>query len=274
MQYQSFAFSLGAVFLMVATAAGGADSPYPGSTHEFSIGATRQTAESSALASVPELPPVTIDLKDLNVDGDYDSWFAEYSWRFRERWMLDAFAYQYQDGGQVLLSSDFNYDGVEFEAGALIDSKLEINTYAVDVLYAAYQGPRGEVLVGGGIHAMELSAAFQGVVGVGDEAGTFSNASDELFAPVPNLRARGTFAFNDRFGADLTLGWLSANVGDYDGSFSYVHARLRCRLGESSSVSLGYQFTEVDVSRSGGRGDEQKFDVDLHGPSLQFTFAY
>jgi hypothetical protein len=274
MPYQPSALALGTVFLAAATSATGADGPYPRSTHEFSIGATRQTAESSALASVPELPPVTIDLKDLNVDGDYDSWYAEYSWRFRERWMLDAFAYQYQDGGQVLLSSDFNYDGVDFVAGALIDSKLEINTYAVDLLYAAYQGPRGEVLVGGGIHAMELSAAFQGVVGVGGETGSFSTASDELFAPVPNLRARGNFAFNDRFGADLTVGWLSANVDDYEGSFSYAHARLRCRLGESSSVSLGYQFTSVDVSQKGGRGDEQKFDVDLHGPSLQFTFAF
>lgn len=274
MSYQPSAVVLCTVFLTAAAGATGADGPYPRSTHEISVGATRQTAESSALASVPELPPVTIDLTDLNVDGDYDSWFFEYSWRFRERWMLDVFAYQYQDGGRVLLSSDFNYDGVEFEAGALIDSKLEINTYAVDLLYATYQGPRGEVFVGGGIPAMELSAAFQGVVGVGDEAGTFSNASDELFAPVPNLRARGTFAFNDRFGADLILGWLSASVDDYDGSFSYAHARLRCRLGESSSVSLGYQFTEVDVSRSGGRGDEQKFDVDLHGPSLQFSFAF
>lgn len=274
MPQQSHVPVTASLLLMAAATATGADGPYPRSIHEFSIGATRQTAESRALASVPELPAVTIDLKDLNVDGDYDSWFAEYSWRFRERWMLDVFAYQYEDSGRVTLSTDFNYDNVDFKAGALIDSKLEIDTYAVDLLYAVYQGPRAEVLVGGGIHAMELSAAFQGVVGVGGETETFSTASDELFAPVPNLRARGTFAFNDRLGADLTVGWLSANIDDFDGSFSYAHARLRCRLSDNSSLSLGYQFTAVDVSRKGGSGDEQRFDVDLRGPSLQFTFAF
>lgn len=273
MHKSSFGCLTGAL-LLASTAASAAGGPYPRSTHEFSIGATRQTAESRTLASVPELPAAEIDLSDLNVDGDHDSWFAEYSWRFGKRWMLDAFAYQYQDSGRVTLAKDFNYDGVAFTAGAVVDSTLEIDTYALDVLYAVHQSPRAEFLVGGGIHTLRLGAAFQGLVTAGNQAGTFSTASDDLLAPVPNLRARGSYAFNDRFGADITVGWLSASVDDYDGSFAYAHARLRCRLGDSSSISLGYQATSVDISRKPGGGREQKFDADLHGPSLQLNWAF
>ncbi|MEQ8262849.1 hypothetical protein [Pseudohaliea sp.] len=261
-----------ALFASAATAA--AESPYPRGTHEFMIGATRQSAESRVLASVAQLPPSEIKLEDLNVDGDHDSWFAEYSWRFRERWQLNAFAYQYQDSGRVGATKDFNYDGVEFTAGALVDSTLQIDTYALDVLYAVHQSPRAELQVGGGIHTLKLGATFEGLVTAGNETTTFATASDELLAPVPNFRARGSYSFNDRFGADLTVGWLSANVDDYDGSFAYAHARLRCRLGESSSVSLGYQATAVDISRKPGGGREQRFDAELYGPSLQLNWAF
>ena len=260
--------------IATSIAAVAADGPYPRRTHEFTVGATRQVAASRVLASVPDLPAAEIDLEDLDVDGDHDSWYAEYSWRFGERWLLEAFAYQYEDSGRITLTRDFNYDGVAFTAGAVVDSTLEIDTYAVDVLYAVHQSPRAELLLGGGIHTLRLGAAFDGVVTAANNSQTFSTASDELLAPVPNLRARGTFAFSDRFGADLTIGWLSAAVDDYDGSFGYAHARLRCRLGERSSVSVGYQFTTVDVSREPGNGREQKFDVDLHGPSLQLHGAF
>ncbi|KGE04982.1 hypothetical protein [Pseudohaliea rubra] len=273
MERLSITLATGAA-LLAAAASATAEGPYPRQTHEFSIGATRQTAETSALASVTELPAVNIDLRDLNVDGDHDSWFAEYSWRFRERWLLDAFAYQYQDSGRVTSTRDFNYDGVSFTAGALVDSTLKIDTYAIDLLYAVHQSPRSELLIGGGIHTLKLSAAFRGVVGAANTVESFSGASDDLLAPVPNLRARGTFAFSDRFGADLTVGWLSASVDDYDGSFAYAHARLRCRLGDRSSVSAGYQFTTADVSRRAGAGREVKFDAELHGPSLQFSWAF
>jgi opacity protein-like surface antigen len=273
MHKHSLALATGALLLSSAAAAA-AEGPYPRSTHEFTIGATRQAAESRTLASVPQLPPAEIDLKDLNVDGDHDSWFAEYSWRVRERWLLNAFAYQYKDSGRVVATKDFNYDGVEFTAGALVDSTLEIDTYAVDVLYAVHQSPRAELLVGGGLHTLKLGAAFEGLLTAGNETVTFATASDDLLAPVPNLRARGSYAFNKRFGADLTMGWLSASVDDYDGSFAYIHARLRCRLGDGSSVSVGYQATTVDISRKPGDGREQKFDAELYGPSLQFNWDF
>lgn len=249
------------------------DSPYQRSSHEFALGATWQRAKSTALASVPALPPVDIELKDFDLENHRTSWMAEYRWRFRERWLLDVFAYQYEDEGRTAASKDFNYNGVEFTAGAIVDSTLEINTYSVDVLYALHQGDRSELLVGGGIHALELSASFKAAIVGKGEIGSFSRASETLLYPVPNLRAQGTIAFNDRFGADLTAGWMSADVSDYAGSFAYLHARLRCRIGHRSSLSLGYQFTVVDVSYEPGNGRKQAFDAELHGPSLQFTWA-
>lgn len=251
-----------------------ADGPYPRSTHEFALGATRQSAQSTVLASVPELPPVNIELKDLDLEDERSSWFAEYRWRFRERWLLDVFAYQYKDKGRVAASKDFNYNGQQFSAGAVVDSKLEVNTLAMDVLYAVHQGDRSEVLVGGGIHALQLTASFRAAIVGENEIGSLSRASDTLLYPVPNFRAQGTFDFNDRVGADLTAGWMSADMANYDGSFGYLHARLRCRLGDRSSLSLGYQFTAVDVSREPGNGRRQFFDGELQGPTVQFAWSF
>lgn len=248
--------------------------PYPRSTHELALGVTRQDADPVARSSTPELPAVDIDLDGLNAAGDEDSWYAEYRWRFRERWMLELFAYQYEDSGRATAEADLNYEGVEYTAGTLIETDLEINTYAVDVLYAVHQAERSELLIGGGIHALELSASLAGVVAVGDQGETFSGATDTLLAPVPNVRAQGSFALTERIGADLTLGWMSVGIDDYEGDFTYLHARLRARLTRRASLSVGYLFTDVGVSYSPEAGREHTFDAELAGPSLHFSWAF
>ena len=251
-----------------------AQGPYPGAAHEFSIGATRQVTKSSTLSSSPSLPEVGISLKDFDIEDDDDSWYLQYNWRFAKRWMLGAFAYQYQDTGRTALTRDFNYDGVEFTAGALVDSTLKIDTYAVDVLYAIHQGERSELLVGGGVHALDLSVSFAGLLIAGDTSERFTASSESLLAPVPNQRLYGSYAFTDRLGADITAGWLSADVDEYDGSFAYLHTRLRYRVGERSALSLGYQFTSIDITQRPGPDRKRRFDADMHGPSLQYSVAF
>jgi hypothetical protein len=269
---------LASPLIAVVAAASSADEapvgPYARSGHEFAAGFILQKAESAIVSRVGELPEVGLDLSDFAIEDEQDSWYLEYRWRARPRWVISAFAYQYKDRGSVISDFDFNFDGVEYEAGARIDGELEIETYVLDVLYSAYQGERAELLVGGGVHALTMRAAFDASLSVDEATATASRASDTLLAPVPNLRVQGTYAFSDRFGMDLTAGWLSADVDDYDGSFLYVNARLRYRFWSRASVALGYQFTRIDVTEQAGDQHKREFDADLYGPSLQLTYAF
>lgn len=243
-------------------------------SHEFSIGITGQQADTTVLASTARLPPVDIKLKDFGVEDQDTSWFAEYRWRFSERWLLDVFAYQYTDSGLQSATKDFNYNGVEFTAGTLISSRLDIDTYAVDVLYSVHRSNRGELLLGAGLHALRIEGGFSGVVLGANQSRTFSASSETLLAPIPNLRAQANYAFSDRIGADITAGWLSASVDEYDGSFAYLNARLRLRITERASVSAGYQFTDIDISQQRSENRKLALEGGMHGPLLQLNWAF
>ena len=70
-----------------------------------------------------------------------------------------------------------------------------------------------------------------------------------------------------------TLGWLSLEYEQYDGSFSYIHARTVYRLTEHFGIALGYQFLDMDLTVDRTRGDAG-FDIQFNGPSLHLAYSF
>lgn len=238
------------------------------------VGAAYQTADATLRASVGDLPDVSVDLDDLGVDDEDWSWALEWRWRFKPKWMLVALAYQFdQDGGRSV-QRDFNFDGKEFQAGASVDTEMSLNTYILDVMYSVYQSEKAEVFIGGGIHAIDLEASISGRAFVGDLERQRSTGSSEILAPLPNLRAQGFYSFNKRWGASLSMGWLSANYDDYDGGFLYIHPRVAYMLGESWAITAGYQFVDIDLEHQKSGGREAEFDLNFQGPTLMLNYRF
>ena len=77
----------------------------------------------------------------------------------------------------------------------------------------------------------------------------------------------------DRFAVMGNMGWMSANVDEWDGSFSYIHLRTHFRLFENVGLALGYQFTDVDVSRE-RRRESSLYDIEFSGPSAMLTVSF
>ena len=162
---------------------------------------------------------------------------------------------------------------MEFEAGANLDTKLDVDTYMIEVMYNVYKTDRAEILLGGGLHMFDFSASLESTILVGDQERTVSEASDDILAPLPNLRAQGFYALSPKWGLAVTLGWLSAKYEHYDGSFAYIHARTMYRFTESFGVGVGYQFIDVDVSEDRDRG-EIGFDIQFDGPAVYLAYSF
>ncbi len=99
-------------------------------------------------------------------------------------------------------------------------------------------------------------------------------ASDsELFAPLPNVRAQAYLSLTPNWAVAANIGWMSANVDEWDGSFRYLHLRTHLRFNDHLGVALGYQLTDVDVSRDTGRR-ASRYNMEFSGPSLMLTVAW
>jgi len=248
--------------------------PNMNATHMIIAGGSYQTADAEFRASVGDLPEVTVDLDDLAIDDKDMSWALEYRWRFSDKWVFSGMAYTFEQTGSRQARRDFNFDGFEFQAGADLDTELEVDTYIVDALYSVYRTERSEILVGGGFHILDLEASIQGRAFVGEFERESARGSSDILAPLPNLRAQGMWAFTERWAAMVSMGWLSANIDDYDGGFAYVYGRMGYRLTEHVGVNIGYQFTDFNIEYKPDSNRESEFDVSFHGPTLSLAYRF
>lgn len=241
--------------------------------HTLALGGTFLDADATVLAASERFDPIAIDLDDIGVEDSYDSFFLEYRYRFNPRWSTFLGAYRFSGSGGRVLARDFNFAGVEFSTGAEVDAQLTADAFMVDVLYSVYQSDTLEVQLGGGLHAFDLDASIESSLFVGDASIETSSAAESLLAPIPNFRGAASWALTPEIGVTLVGGWLSANIDNYRGDFSYLHLRGHYRLSERLGVSLGYLYNEVDVTEERARGD-LVYDVVFDGPSVTFTYAF
>ena len=79
-------------------------------------------------------------------------------------------------------------------------------------------------------------------------------------APVPMLFARAGLDAGP-VGADLSVGWLSADLQDAKGTFWDIDAMIRLEPIPNVDVFGGYRYISIDAQ---GVVDAQRFDTDLH----------
>ncbi|WOJ97222.1 outer membrane beta-barrel protein [Congregibacter brevis] len=242
-------------------------------THKISVGATRQSTSLTIGVTTENFDPTPISLDDLGIDNSDNSYFVDYRYRFKPRWSLFAGAYSFSGTGQRLSTRDFNFDGQEFTANTQIAASLDIDTYMVDVLYAVHRSDNLEILLGGGLHALDFGVGISGRIEIDGEVLEAAAAGETLLAPVPNLRGSASWAVNDRVFFSLVGGWLSATVDEYDGDFTYAHLRGYYRFGEQIGVSVGYQITDIDITRKGALSTTS-INAQLDGPTVTLTYSF
>ncbi len=241
--------------------------------HVLMVGATWQDADVELSATRGRLPGAKLTLSDLGLDNNYTSWMAEYRYRINDRWSLSVGAFTFEVDGSREVARDFNFDGVEFEAGASLDTDLGVDTYMIDLMYNVYQGQRSAILLGGGLHAFDLSADLSARVFIGEEERSGRAAGDSVLAPLPNLRGQWFYALSPKLSVLATAGWLSANYDDFDGEFVYAHGRLHYAFGSGIGLSAGYQFTSIDLTEDKSNG-ENSYELEIQGPTLQLTYSF
>ncbi len=243
--------------------------------HTFILGAYNQDADVEVYADVDsdQADRQKLDLGDLGMKETNTSWMAEYRYRLNEKWLFSFGGYTFDTDGSLETKRTFEYDGVEFEAGAKLDTGLQVDTYIADVMYKVYGSDRANLYVGGGLHISNISTDIEAKIVVDDKEVTGSRANDDLTAPLPNLRVQGFYALNSKWALTGTLGWLSLNYEEYEGSFAYIHARVAYKMTERFGLAVGYQYLNMDFSVERDRG-EAGIDIDFNGPSVHLSYGF
>lgn len=249
-------------------------------THVFHLGYARQDAEAKVTASVEPLPPIEIDLEDdLNTDNSSSSVMAAYHWRFAERWILGVTYQSLKLEGSGAAGRDFNFDGVEFSAGARVDSTFNLDTYRIDVAYSLVRNEKWEVQLGLGLHTFVIETTIEAQVALqgGDQdkplIDEFQTESSNVLAPLPNLRGAVNYQITPKWNVRGSIGWLGLNIDEFSGAYTYADIAMGYRFTERFGIGASYQISDFDAKISDNDGFDE-VDIALSGPSLYLVYGF
>ncbi len=267
-----------AVCLVILVAPAYADNLRFGDTLTFSFGAMKHSADGSVVSNRPNLPTDRLTLKDLDLDDDDDILWANFNWQFSPRWQVGFGYSSLETQGITVAKTGGNFEGTEWEAGAVLASGLEMDLFIAEISYALLQKENTRLDLGLGVHAIDLDfgvfvGVFASVDGGGEDFVPVVFKDSDFFAPLPNLSLVGGHQIAEKVYLEGRAGWLSLSYDDYKGDLLSLRLSAEWRPWQRVGFGLGYQFVDVDVKVDRSRGREI-YDVEFDGPILFMSVGF
>ena len=127
--------------------------------------------------------------------------------------------------------------------------------------------------MGFGLHAFDIDSTIGGVVRVDGIQEQRTRASAEVLAPLPNVRAFGTYMITPKWEVSATGGWLSFSYEDYSGGYLFLNLYTEYRFTDRFGMGFSFQVADIDVDFKDS-DSKKEFEIDLYGPSIYLTYGF
>ena len=218
-------------------------------------------------------PKYTVDMDDLGLDEDYTTLFLNGALRLGERWRLRLDYFGYHEDATKRSDIEFEFDDIDIPVGAIIDSKLDIDLYVVNLGYDIYQSDRANLSIGLGAHVADLNLEVSGEIRSGDTTVQLGEEDEDVLAPLPNLYLSGSYALKENLILNCDGGWMSLSYGDYDGDLVFARGTLEYWPFKHVGIGAGYIYTKADIDYDPGHKQET-YDIKMPGPLAYLVIGF
>ncbi len=237
----------------------------------LSVGAFRATTNSQAELSNKSSQGTDIDFEDdFNFD-DTDTLPAFLlNWRVtnKQRVSFEYFTMGQNNSGKA--GRTIIWDGVEYDVGVKIKSNMDLDVGRFFYGYSLIKDDKKEFGLGLGLHYLGVDTAIAGEAKIiGIPVGRVKRGFDD-WAVLPNLGAYGNYAFSPKWIVKGRVDWISANIGDYDGTLWNTEAAVQYQMFKNVGVGLAYRYLSFDIAADKS-SKSWAIDLDYSGPLLFVT---
>lgn len=194
----------------------------------------------------------TIGLKESD-----DVFSVNFGWRFGEKWMLGTQYFKSSGETGKFLEEDVEWNDTTFGQGTGIAAGQEFQLIRTFFARKFKSSDKQEFGLGLGIHWLEIGAWIEGNAVINGAPAGFRRESVKAEAPLPNIGAFYLYSFSPKWAFRARLDWLSAKVGDYDGTLTNVAAGINYQMFEHAGIGLSYNLFDLDlnVNKDGWHGN-------------------
>jgi opacity protein-like surface antigen len=244
----------------------------------LSVGAFRSdnSFTISAQGNTVDLDGSDIDFGDsVGVDESSTLANVQLRWKFGKgrKWSLWGQYFANDASGQATLEEDVEWQDVVFRQGTFVEGGVEIEILRVFIGRSLFKNEQNDFGIGIGLHNLDLSAYIGGEVILDETASGYERVSASNSQPLPNIGAWYNFSPAKRWALHGRVDWISADIGDYDGTMWNFNAGVNFQAFKHLGLDLSYQYFDIDfnVNKSDWRGG---VNMSYSGPVLSATINW
>lgn len=208
----------------------------------------------------------------IGVDENTTVFNGQLRWKFGEEmnWSLWGQYFQNNATGKAVLKKDVDWDDLTFKQGSSVGGEVKAEVIRIFIGRSLVNNQQNDFGIGFGLHNMKLSAFIEGEVLLEDNATAFRKADASNSAPLPNLGSWYNFSPARNWLLHGRVDWMSANIGDYDGTLWNASAGVNYQFSRNFGIDASYQLfnINVNVDKSDWQGS---VDLRYRGPVVSVT---
>lgn len=255
---------------------------HPALSDNFSaiLGAMRSSnsfkVEADGLTPDNSLPGDDIDFENVLDVSQHSTLFnGQIRWKFgkQRKWSLAGQYFSNNAKGETVLTEDVEWDDVVFREGTFVGSGVKLAVTRLFVGRSFIKNAQNDFGVGIGIHNLDMDAYIEGEILVDDETTELQRVDVGDSQPLPNIGAWYNFSPARNWLLHARVDWISANIGDYDGTLWNTSIGVGYQAWRHVGFDLSWQYfnLNLNVDKDDWQGGA---DMTYSGPVLAVTFNW
>ncbi len=217
-------------------------------------------------------PHDKVDFGNIGVDESNTLLDVQFRWNFgsERQWSLWGQYFKNKASGDSTLKEDVEWQDVVFREGTFVGAGVSFEVIRVLAGRSFIKNNKTDFGAGIGLHNLSIDAYIEGEILINDGDTGFHRGETDTSAPLPNLGAWYTYSPASKWLLHTRVDWISANIGDYDGTLWNVSAGVGYQLSRHFGLDLSYEYFNLDlgVESSDWRGGAE---MTYSGPVISLT---
>jgi len=239
----------------------------------FTVGAFRSDNSFKISAEGVEIDNDDIDFgNSVGVDKSNTIANVQLRWKFgRERkWSIWGQYFSNDATGDATLKEDVDWQDITFREGTFVEGGVKLEVIRLFLGRSFVKNDQHDFGAGVGIHNLDISAYVGGEILINDETTEYQSADASGSQILPNVGTWYSFSPASRWLIHGRVDWISANIGDYDGTMWNTNVGVNFQAWRHVGFDLSYQYFNLDleVDKGDWRGG---VDMIYSGPVLAVT---
>ena len=240
------------------------------------LGAMRSSNSFKVESDVIGEPGDDIDFNDsLDVSQHSTLFNGQIRWKFGKtrKWSLSGQYFSNSAKGETVLTEDVEWDGLLFREGSFVGSGVKLAVARVFIGRSWIKNKQNDFGVGIGLHNLDMDTYLEGEIKINDETTEFQRGEVSASQPLPNIGAWYNFSPARNWLLHVRVDWISANIGDYDGTLWNTSVGVGYQAWRHVGFDLSWQYFNLNlkVDKDDWNGEA---DMTYSGPVLAMTFNW